>query len=128
VFAAGRRLSWVVPKPESARGAKFAQARAELERNGGYAVFLTRWLFSPVGPWLNLAAGAAGFSHRRFTLAVIAGEIFWVTIYTGLGYLFAANLAAATDIASSALGLMAALVLLLGFAWRLRAALRKRGN
>lgn len=91
------------------RRAAIEKARAMLDRHGGKAIFLTRWLFSPVGPWANLAAGAGGMAWSRFTLAGILGEAVWVGLYTGAGWLFAGNLLAAYDLIGSTLGLIGAL-------------------
>ena len=45
-----------------------ARAEAFLHRRGGWAVFLTRWLFSPLGPYVNLIAAAfAGRDTPRRT-------------------------------------------------------------
>ncbi len=98
------------------RAALLARARAMMLSRGLIAIFLTRWLFSPVGPYANLAAGAAGFGWKAFTLGSLAGETVWVTLYTGTGSVFAGNLEAASDLLTSALGLVggAAAVILLG--------------
>jgi len=72
-----------------AREQALHRARAVLDRSGPGAVFLSRWLLSPLGPYVNIASGAAGMSLRRFTPPGIAGEAIWVAIYTGLGYAFA---------------------------------------
>ena len=61
------------------RAAVLTKAGARLADIGIAAVFLSRWLFSPLGPWVNLAAGAVGLRWSVFTLAGIAGEAVWVT-------------------------------------------------
>lgn len=58
------------------------------------AVFYSRWLVSALGPYVNLAAGAARLPWRRFAVASASGEAIWVTIYLGLGYRFSANIQA----------------------------------
>lgn len=67
-------------------------ARGRLQANGGRTVFLSRWLFSPLGPYVNVVAGAAGLGLRRFTLACLLGEMVWVSGYTGLGYGFSSQI------------------------------------
>ncbi len=107
---------------QPARAAALDRARAAVQARGFAAVFLTRWLLSPLGPWTNLATGAAGYSWARFTLAGAAGEAVWVGIYTGAGYAFGGNLTAATDFAGSILGFLAAGAVALGLGlwlWRL---------
>lgn len=58
------------------------------------AVFYSRWLVSALGPYVNLAAGAARLPWRRFAVASASGEAIWVTIYLGLGYRFSADIQA----------------------------------
>jgi membrane-associated protein len=108
------------------RAALLARARAMMLSRGLIAIFLTRWLFSPVGPYANLAAGASGYGWRAFTLGSLAGEAVWVTLYTGTGHAFADNLEAASDLLSSALGLVGGLaaVVVLGL-WLLHSVKAK---
>ena len=77
-------------------------------RRGGIAVFLTRWLFSPLGPYVNFIGGAMGLSWHRFTLGSLSGEAVWVSLYTGLGFLFAAQIVEVAQIATDLAGLLAA--------------------
>lgn len=108
-FWGGRFLRRLLPAPGTARGRLVKRAERQLEERGLVAVFLSRWLFSPLGPWVNLVAGATGFALLPFVLAGIAGEVIWVSLYIGLGIVFGSNLEAATELASSTLGLLAAL-------------------
>lgn len=121
----GRKAAHLLPDPGSKRAALVTAALENLAKNGAVAVFLSRWLFSALGPWVNLAAGASGYCHRRFTLADVLGETVWVAVYVGLGLAFGANLQAAADLAGNALGLLAAGAVALGLgAWLLRALAR----
>jgi len=126
-FWLGRRLGELLPGPETKRGRLIAQALGALEARGAVSVFLSRWMFSALGPWVNLAAGASGFQRARFTAAGVAGELVWVVLYVGLGAVFGANLQAAADLASNALGLMAAGAVALASGWWLWRAARTRG-
>jgi membrane protein DedA with SNARE-associated domain len=83
---------------EPGRAEILARARRMVERWGVASVFFSRWLVSPLGPWVNIAAGAAGMNAARFTLSGAAGEAVWVALYVGLGYLFAANIAALAEV------------------------------
>jgi membrane protein DedA with SNARE-associated domain len=88
-----------------------------MDRRGILAVFFSRWLVSPLGPWVNLVAGSTGYGWRRFTLAGVAGEAVWAGLYVGTGYAFAGNIEAASDALGSALGMVAgaSAVVILGY-------------
>jgi membrane protein DedA with SNARE-associated domain len=107
-----------------ARAALIARAMALMEARGALGIFLTRWLFAPVGPYANFAAGALGWSWARFTLWGVMGEAVWVGVYCGLGYGFAGNLQAASDMAGSVLGILAGVAAMGGFGWWLISSLR----
>lgn len=124
-FWLGRRAGRLLPAPDSRKGKLISAALEQLARKGAVTVFLSRWLFSALGPWVNLAAGASGFRHPRFTLAGVLGEAVWVGAYVGLGIAFGANLQAAADLASNALGLMAAGAMAVALGWWLWRAARQ---
>ena len=106
------------------RAAPVGRARDLLARRGEVAVFLSRWLLSALGPYVNLAAGAAGLPWTAFTAWGLPGEAVWVGLYVGLGWVFTGNLSAASDLALNLLGLVGAAVLALGLGVWLRAASR----
>jgi membrane protein DedA with SNARE-associated domain len=90
---------------------------------GGVSVFLSRWLVAPLGPYVNYAAGLAGFAWARFAFWGAAGEVVWVTTYVGLGYLFADNIAAISSLLGNLSGFLAALVVAAGLMiWILNAS------
>lgn len=107
-----------------AGAAPVAKAVEVLARRGGVAVFLSRWLFSALGPYVNVAAGAAGLGWARFTLWAVAGEAVWVAVYVGAGWAVAGNLTAASGMAVDVLGFLAAGAVALGALWWLVSVLR----
>ena len=68
------------------------RAVASLAQRRLPAIFFSRWLVSPLGPYVNFAAGAARINWLGFTLPAVAGECVWVSIYIGLGYSFSADI------------------------------------
>jgi membrane-associated protein len=99
------------------------RAQASLHARAGITVYLSRWLFSPLGPYVNLAAGATRLGWPRFTIADLLGEATWVTIYVGMGYLFSARIDEMADLLGSIAGTLAAgtVTFLLGrVLWRAR--------
>lgn len=79
-------IEWITHKFGGA--ASVDRAEAVNRRWGGAAVFFTRWLATPLGPWINLASGVSGYSWGRFLLWDALGEILWVVIYVFLGRIF----------------------------------------
>lgn len=126
-FWAGRKVGAPLldrVRRDPAREKLLKKAVVMLEAKGIVAVFLTRWLFSPLGPWVNLVTGSTGYGWHRFTAAGVAGEAVWSGLYVGMGYGFAGNITAASDMLGSVLGILAggAAVVILGL-W-LRSALK----
>ena len=86
------------------------RAQNYLSNKGSIAVYLSTWLFSPLGPYVNFVAGGTAMSWRRFVVADSFGEATWVMIYVGLGYIFVGQIALIADALGSVLGLLTALV------------------
>jgi membrane-associated protein len=126
-FGIGRlaeaRVSAALARPE--RAARAAPARAAIARWGGLGIFLSRWLFSPLGPWVNLIAGAGGFRWAVFTVWAAAGEVVWVALYIGLGFAFAGQLEALAVLLGNSAGMLAAALVAAVLAAQLRARLRR---
>lgn len=102
--------------------AAWGQARALFERWGGLAIFITRWMLTPLCVPVTLIAGGAHYPYRRFLLFDLAGELVWVSLYMWLGYTFAGSWEALSELASSVVGLLVGLVALgVGAALALRA-------
>jgi membrane-associated protein len=122
-FAARRGGAGLIAKLGS-RAAPLAKATAMLAARGGIAIFLTRWLFSALGPYVNLAAGAARQPWGQFTAWGVAGEVVWVGLYISLGYAFTGNLEAASAMAVEMLGFLAAGAVAMGLGLWLFVTLR----
>jgi membrane-associated protein len=127
-YLIGRRggaplLAWIARKGD--RKALLDKARAWINRRGGIGVFLSRWLVSPLGPYVNFIGGATGLDWRRFTLWGAAGELVWVSLYVGLGVAFADNIGAAAELATDFIGALAAGVVALLLGWRVVNVLRR---
>lgn len=104
-------------RKDPGRDRLLAKAGEMVDRQGLATVFLTRWLLSPLGPYVNLIAGSTGYAWGRFTLAGVAGEAVWAGLYVGAGFAFGGNMAAASDAIGSLLGMIggAGAVLALGY-------------
>jgi len=82
---------------------------------GGPGIFVTRWLLSPLGPWINLASGTAGYPWHQFLFWDILGELTGAGVYISLGRLFSdrvmALYAVLGDLAWAIAALLAAIIL-----------------
>jgi membrane protein DedA with SNARE-associated domain len=91
-----------------------ARAETLLDRRGVGAVFLSRTIVSPLGPYLGYLSGALGLRWIAFTVAAVLGAVCWATAYTTLGYLFADQITQIATIISNFGGLVIGAVLALG--------------
>lgn len=112
-------------RPKSA--AMIVRAQASIARWEGIGVFFSTWLFAPLGPWVNLVAGAAGMPRLRFIAWDATGEAIWVAAYVCLGFLFGSRLPELADLVGDWAGLVtsAGISAVLGFILA-RAAMRHR--
>jgi len=103
-------MRWVPARIRDA--VAWQRAAALFERWGGWAVFVTRFLLTPVALPMNLLAGSTRYAPSRFMGAVIVGEVLWVVLYGGLGHAFSSEWEALGRIAGDLVGLLLGLVLL----------------
>jgi len=100
--------TWLVKSPM--RASVLNRARQSVQTRGGIAVFLSRWMFSVLGPYVNLLAGGAGMNWLTFTIMGIAGELVWVTVYVGVGYSAGGQLSQVSDLLGNVTGLATSLL------------------
>ncbi len=125
-FLSERLQARIARRPSHA--ALLARASALADRWGGPGIYLSRWLVSPLGPYVNLALGAATYGWRRFLVWDILGEATWVGLYLGLGYAFARQLAMISEILANLSGLIAALAVTLAIGYLLVRTARQQGT
>lgn len=118
-FAIGRRGEHMFQRLQtgtSRHNILLKRAKEFSVKRGLMGVFLSRWLFCPLGPYVNFIAGATGIKWFTFTIAATAGEAIWITLYTGLGYTFSNQIDLVSDLSSniSALLVVALIAVLLG--------------
>lgn len=96
------------------QAAAWKNAQAYFERRGGIAIYLTRWLVTPVAVPTNLIAGSSGYSFLKFLLFDAAGEVTWIVLYGGLGYAFGSQWELISDLLSNFSGLIVGVLALGG--------------
>lgn len=128
-FQLGKGGSSVITMIET-RQTRQARALAHATRmtreHGIWAVFLSRWLLSPLGPYVNFAAGAARLRWHHFTVGSLLGEAIWVTSYIAIGAGAGQTLILYWPLISDVLGVLAALAIAALLALRAHHLLRLR--
>jgi membrane-associated protein len=81
------------------------------QRQGGWAILLTRFWLTNLAPVVNVVAGSR-YPYRRFLLFDISGELLWVLVYGGLGYIFGGEWELVSQFVSDFTGLSVGLVIL----------------
>ena len=132
-FFAGRLLSGRVLAFSQNHGklaAGLGKAHDFETRWGAAAIFFSRWLASPLGPWINLSSGLTRVSWPSFLIWDVAGEAVWVTLYLALGWLFSSQAQMVADLIGNAVWLIIAfgLTVLLGRSLLKAAREHRHGN
>ena len=104
-----RALAHLSRSPARARVIK--RAEKTVDERGGIGVFFSTWFVAPLGPYVNVAAGAGGLKWMRFTIADVLGEAIWVNLYIWLGFAFAGSLTMVAEVVGDVMGLIAALAI-----------------
>jgi len=107
---------------------RIAAIEAKVRAWGGPGIFITRWLVSPLGPWINLASGAATYPWHRFLFWDALGELTGAALYISLGRYFSDRVMALDGVLGNvtwaAVALLAAIVL----GWRLLTYFRRNAR
>jgi membrane protein DedA with SNARE-associated domain len=98
---------------------------AKVKAWGGPGIFLTRWLLSPLGPWINLASGTAGYPWPRFLLWDILGEITGAAVFISLGRFFSDRVMSLYAVLGDLTWAIAALLLAIFLGYQLFTYLRR---
>lgn len=86
------------------------QAEATFQQRGGIAVYLSRWLLTPIAIPVNWVAGSSGYAASRFVLYDAAGELTWLLVFGGLGYAFGSQWEVISEFVSNFSGLLVGVV------------------
>lgn len=90
------------------------KARESFLKSGGVAVFLTRFLLTPLAIPTNLIAGGSGYAYVHFLTYDVLGEAMWIGGYGVVGYLVGSQWELISQVISDFSGLLVGLVLLGG--------------
>lgn len=97
------------------------KAEDNLRARGGVAIYLTRWLLTPIAVPTNLVAGSTGYPFYKFFSYDVAGELTWLIVFGSLGYVFGSQWEVISDLISDFSGLIVGIfVVVVGIVYFLR--------
>lgn len=97
--------------------AAWRNAQKSFDARAGLAIYLTRFLVTALALPTNLIAGGSGIRFRRFMAYDSFGELTWIILYGGLGYLFGSEWELVSDFISNFGGLILGVLILGVGAW-----------
>ena len=97
---------------------RLEQAQSTARHWGGLGIFFSRWLVTPLGPWVNLASGLAGYPWMRFLVWDALGEFLGALIYVGLGQIFSDRVLALDGVLSDFTWAIVALLAAVFLGWK----------
>lgn len=100
------RMGGVWAENRLAHMSVWQSATDEFARRGGWAIFLTRFLITPLGVAVSLIAGISAYPFQRFLLLDLAGEMLWVSLYGGIGFALGSQWQAASQLITDSSGLI----------------------
>ena len=92
---------------------------AKARRWGGAGVFFSRWLVTPLGPWVNFASGIANYSWVRFSVWDFLGETLCAALYICLGLVFSDRVQAVADVLGNLTWVALGVVITAFLGWKL---------
>ena len=116
-----RRLSRLLGDP-----ARLKNEQKRAQRWGWAGVFFTRWLLTPLGPWINLASGASGYPWGKFLVWDVLGECLSVILYVTLGRVFSDRVMSLDSVLGELTWAMVALFVAVSLGWKLVVSLRPK--
>jgi membrane-associated protein len=94
-------------------------AEASTRKWGGFSIFFSRWLITPLGPMLNLTSGITTYSYPHFLFWDVAGEAVWVILYVMVGKMFSDRIEALTEMFGNLIWVAVGLIAVIFFGWLL---------
>jgi len=80
------------------------KALDRFHRNGDLAIFVTRFLLTPLAVPTNLIAGISNYPYRKFVVYTLTGSLVFLLFFGGLGYTFGKQWSIVGEFVSDYLG------------------------
>jgi len=120
----GRRLvKWITDR--AGGGASLERAEALNVRWGGAAVFLSRWMVTPLAPTINLTSGVSEYSWSKFFVWDLAGQIVWVAIFVNLGRIFSDRVQELSQLLGNVAWILVGVIVSILLGWKTVTYLRR---
>lgn len=100
---------------------KFLQIERFFTKNSSQTIFISRFFLTSFGPVVNLAAGLAKTDYKKFVICSLAGQIIYVFLLTGIGYLGARH----WQYISNLYGYLASVLVIAAIYWLYRRFFRR---
>ena len=99
------------------RSPTWRSAEQTFDERAGLAIYLTRFLITALAVPTNLIAGGSGIRFRRFMFYDSLGELTWILLYGGLGYVFGSQWELVSTFISNFGGLILGIVIIGAGVW-----------
>lgn len=106
-------------------GTAVQKAQDSMQKWGGFSVFLSRWLITAIGPYINFISGITNYRLFKFSFWDVVGETLWVGVYVGLGMVFSDRIAEVSDALGDLVWVIAAGVVFIVLLRKLMLSFRK---
>ncbi len=123
----GRRLVKRISRKIGSE-AKIKKTEALARRWGGPGIFFSRWLVTPLGPWLNVTSGIADYPWRHFVLWDVLGEVLWVVLYVMLGYIFSERVQSTAEVLGNLAWVIIGFIVAVILGWKIMQYLRSQNS
>jgi membrane-associated protein len=93
------------------------KAEQVVRKWGAFGIFITRWLITPVGPYVSMFSGASKYPWPHFVFWDVAGNIIWVVGFVSLGRIVASEVQAISAVAADVAWVLFALAIVAVLTW-----------
>jgi membrane protein DedA with SNARE-associated domain len=115
----GRKYAFKISRWFNTGEKNLKRAEAATRKWEGMGVFFSRWLITPLGPWLNLTSGFTEYPWHRFLLWDVLGEVLWVLIFVNLGRIFSDRVQAMSEVLGNLAWVAVGLIVAVFCGWKL---------